>query len=353
MHSLISSLYIFSATAFTPGFSLMIVMFHATWSSFCKVSALSIIYANHLQKTFSCRHPHNLVYVRWLLSHPMVCCPCHGCPFAYLPICPFAHLPNRPFAHSPIHLFARLPTHPSPCTSTPGAGGCQDATVYKHTNKATTSCYTLDRVVDACDDADVEPDTADSKSRLLSSPDEPPPLNLLTLLSPMWNLSLDDDDICSAGILEVSIHLSQPLVSSSPRLPAPAVQATDGDRMTLPCGWSQLGGWNPIWHLDIVVTPPIPIPIHIQSSPHIPAVQHWSTNLSPLTKAIYHDRSLSAYYVSLCSDSWSPRRDSDTLISAKITRLSTHPSVYICLSFLPDISIVLDKKHSYQHGCYH
>ena len=80
--------------------------------------------------------------------------------------------------------------------------------VYKHTNKATTSCYTLDRVVDACDDANVEPDTADSESQLLSSPDKPPPLDLLTPLSPMWNLSLDNDDIHSAGILEVSTHLS-------------------------------------------------------------------------------------------------------------------------------------------------
>ena len=111
--------------------------------------------------------------------------------------------------------------------------------------EATTSCYTLDRVVDACDDADVEPDTADSESQSSSSPDEPPPSDLLTPLSPMWNLSLDDDDIRSAGILEVSTHLSRPLVSSPPRLPAPVVQATDGDRMTLPCGS------NPTkWDLD-------------------------------------------------------------------------------------------------------
>jgi len=156
----------------------------------------------------------------------MVCCPCHGRPFAYLPICPFAC----------------LPAPPSPCTSAPGTGGHQDATVYKHTNEATTSCYTLDRVVDACDDADVEPDTANSESQLLSSPDECPPSDLLTPLSPIWNLSLDNNDICSAGILEVSTHLSQPLVSLPPCLPVLAVQATDGNRMTLPYRWSWLGG---------------------------------------------------------------------------------------------------------------
>jgi hypothetical protein len=34
----------------------------------------------------------------------------------------------------------------------------------------------------------------------------------------------------------VSTLLSRPLVSSPPRLPAPAVQATEGERVTLPCG---------------------------------------------------------------------------------------------------------------------
>jgi hypothetical protein len=90
--------------------------------------------------------------------------------------------------------------------------------------------------VDAPDDADVELDTADSGSQSSSSPDEPPPSDLLTPLTPMWYLPLDDDDTRPSGILEVSTLLSRPLVSSPPRLPAPAVQATDGDRMTLPCG---------------------------------------------------------------------------------------------------------------------
>jgi hypothetical protein len=111
--------------------------------------------------------------------------------------------------------------------------------------EATISCYTLDRVVDARDDADVEPDTGDNESQSSSSPDEPPPSDLLTPLSPMWDLPLDDDDTRPAGILEVSTLLSRPLVSSPPRLPAPAVQATEGDRMTLPCGS------NPTkWDLD-------------------------------------------------------------------------------------------------------
>ena len=102
--------------------------------------------------------------------------------------------------------------------------------------EATTSCYTLDRVVDARDDADVEQDTSDNESQSSSSPDEPPPSDLLTPLTPMWYLPLDDDDTRPAGILEVSTLLSRPLVSSPPRLPAPAVQATEGDRMTLTCG---------------------------------------------------------------------------------------------------------------------
>ncbi len=103
--------------------------------------------------------------------------------------------------------------------------------------EATISCYTLDRDVDARDDADVEPDLADSESQLSSSPDESPPSDLLTPLSPIWDLPLGDDDTRPAGILEVSTHLSRPLVSSPlPRLPAPAVQATEGDRLTLPCG---------------------------------------------------------------------------------------------------------------------
>jgi hypothetical protein len=102
--------------------------------------------------------------------------------------------------------------------------------------EATTSLYTLDRVVDARDDTDVEPDTADNESQSSSSPDEPPSSDLLTPLSPMWDLALDDDDTRPAGILEVSTLLSRSLVSSPPRLPAPAVKATDGDRMTLPYG---------------------------------------------------------------------------------------------------------------------
>lgn len=111
--------------------------------------------------------------------------------------------------------------------------------------EATTSCYTLDRVVGARGDADVESDTADNESQSSSSPDQSPPSDLLTPLSPMWDLPLDDDDTRPAGIQEVSTLLSRPLVSSPPRLPAPGVQATEGDRMTLPYGS------NPTkWDLD-------------------------------------------------------------------------------------------------------
>src|SRR5229473_7884515 len=109
--------------------------------------------------------------------------------------------------------------------------------------EATTSCYTLDRDVDARGDADVEPDTADNDSQSSSSPDEPTPSDLLTPLSPMWDLPFGDDDTRPAGILEVSTSLSRPLVSPLPRLSAPAVQAMEGDRMTLPCG-SSAARWN-------------------------------------------------------------------------------------------------------------
>jgi hypothetical protein len=110
--------------------------------------------------------------------------------------------------------------------------------------EATTSCCTLDKDVDARGDADVEPDVADSESQS-SSPDEPPPSDLLTPLSPMWDLPLDEDDTRPAGSLEVSTLLSRPLVSPLPRLPAPGVQATEGDRMTLPYGSN-----GTVWDLD-------------------------------------------------------------------------------------------------------
>ena len=113
--------------------------------------------------------------------------------------------------------------------------------------EATTSCCTLDKDIDARSDADVEPDSADSESQSSSSssPDEPPPSDLLTPLSPMWDLPLDEDDTRPAGSLEVSTLLSRPLVSPLPRFPAPGVQATEGDRMTLPYGSN-----GTVWDLD-------------------------------------------------------------------------------------------------------
>lgn len=84
---------------------------------------------------------------------------------------------------------------------------------------ATTSTYSLDRGVS-------------------SSPDEPPLSDLLSPLSPfspMWDLSLNDDDTRPADILEVSTLLSRP-VSPLSHLAAPGVQDTEGDGMTLPSG---------------------------------------------------------------------------------------------------------------------
>jgi hypothetical protein len=81
---------------------------------------------------------------------------------------------------------------------------------------ATTSTYSLDR------DAS-------------SSPDEPPPsalLSPLSPLSPMWDLSLNDDDTRPADTLEVPTLLSRPVSPLSH--PEPGVQDTEGDRVTLP-----------------------------------------------------------------------------------------------------------------------
>ncbi|KAF8483935.1 hypothetical protein DFH94DRAFT_851775 [Russula ochroleuca] len=107
------------------------------------------------------------------------------------------------------------------------------------TPEATTSSCTLIRDVDARAAADAEPDVADSESQSSSYPDEPPMSDLLSPLSPlspMWDLSLNDDDTRPASIEEVPTLLSRPLVSPLPRLPAPGLQDTEGDRMTLPSG---------------------------------------------------------------------------------------------------------------------
>jgi hypothetical protein len=162
-------------------------------------------------------------------------------------ICPHSGPLTLPCPPTPLtqHSEGPLTSHPSTRDLPPSPPPSIPMVPHALPPEATTSCYTLDRVVDACDDADVEPDTADNESQSSSSPDEPSPSDLLTPLSPMWDLPLDDDDTRPAGILEVSTHLSRPLVSSPPHLPVPAVQATEGDRMTLPCGS------NPTkWDLD-------------------------------------------------------------------------------------------------------
>ena len=105
--------------------------------------------------------------------------------------------------------------------------------------EAITPCCTLPKDEDAHDDADVVTDAADCESQSSSSsssPDEPPPSDLLTPLSPIWDLPLDDADARPSGTLEVSTLLSRSLVSPLSRLATSSVQATEDDRMTLPCG---------------------------------------------------------------------------------------------------------------------
>jgi hypothetical protein len=153
------------------------------------------------------------------------------------PTCPRSHPLTLPCPPTPLTQVPEGPLTSHPSTQDLPLSPPPSLPMVPHAlPEATTSCYTLDRVVDARDDADVELDTTDNESQSSSSPDEPLPSDLLTPLTPMWYLPLDDDDTRPAGILEVSTLLSRPLVSSPPRLPAPAVQAMEDDRMTLPCG---------------------------------------------------------------------------------------------------------------------
>jgi hypothetical protein len=82
---------------------------------------------------------------------------------------------------------------------------------------------------------DAEP-VADPDSQS-SSPDESASTDLLTPLSPIWDLPLDEDaDVRPAGTLEVSTLMSRSLVSPLVRYGSLGNQATDGDRMTLASG---------------------------------------------------------------------------------------------------------------------
>ena len=76
---------------------------------------------------------------------------------------------------------------------------------------------------------------ADGESQS-SSPDEASSTDLLTPLSPIWDLPLDDADARPAGTLEVSTLMSRSLVSPLVRYGSLGIQATDGDRLTLSTG---------------------------------------------------------------------------------------------------------------------
>ena len=81
-----------------------------------------------------------------------------------------------------------------------------------------------------------EPVTDASSQSSSSSPDEPPSTALLTPLSPIWDLPLDDTDTRPASTLEVSTLMSRSLVSPLVRYGSLGVQATDGDRLALSSG---------------------------------------------------------------------------------------------------------------------
>ncbi|KAI0255218.1 hypothetical protein BJV78DRAFT_1279426 [Lactifluus subvellereus] len=103
----------------------------------------------------------------------------------------------------------------------------------------TTSCCTLD-TLDKDSDAhtdDRDSDVPDGESQSSSSPEEPPPTDLLTPLSPIWDLSLDDTDPRPVSTLEVSSLTSRSLVSPLAHHSMLGVQTTEVDRMTLSCGF--------------------------------------------------------------------------------------------------------------------
>jgi hypothetical protein len=104
----------------------------------------------------------------------------------------------------------------------------------------TTSCCTLDNHPDVCTDQDFNSDLPDAESQSSSSsssssssPDEPPHTDLLTPLSSILDLPLDDAESRPTGTLEASMRsLLSPFTRHSPT----GVQTAEGDRMTLSCG---------------------------------------------------------------------------------------------------------------------
>ena len=152
----------------------------------------------------------------------------HSSPLTLDPPAPFTQDPEVP-----------LTSHPSAVPDLPLSPPPSLPMVPHALPEPIIPCCTLPEDEDAHDDADVVTDAADRESQSSSSsssPDEPPPPDLLTPLSPIWDLPLDDADARPSGTLEVSMLSSRSLVSPLSRLATSSVQATEGGRMTLPCG---------------------------------------------------------------------------------------------------------------------
>jgi hypothetical protein len=104
--------------------------------------------------------------------------------------------------------------------------------------------------------ASMRSDTADSESQSSSSPLVPPLSNLLSTV-PMWELPLDDNDTCLAGILEVSTLLHDHI--RSPQFPVHVLRQLFEPQISLGAHYSAP---TPL----VALPPPLPPALRIQLS---------------------------------------------------------------------------------------
>ena len=136
--------------------------------------------------------------------------------------------PSTPLSQSPLTSHPSLPLSPPPSLPMvphPLPVAPTDTDVHTDTD------LDLDLEVNTN-----EPVTDDASQSSSSSPEEPSSTALLTPLSPIWDLPLDDTDTRPASTLEVSTLMSRSLVSPLVRYGSLGVQATDGDRLSLSSG---------------------------------------------------------------------------------------------------------------------
>ncbi|KAH9961032.1 hypothetical protein BC827DRAFT_1204557 [Russula dissimulans] len=158
-------------------------------------------------------------------SHAARTSPCHSDPLTR------PRSPTLPTQHTEAPFTSHPSTQDLPLSPPPSLQMVPHALP-----EATTPFCTLDKDAGAHDDAQVETDAIDGDSQSSASPEEPPPSDLLTPLSPIWDLPLDVTDTRPAGTLEVSTSLLRSLVPPVSRLGTSGIQATEGDSVTPFCG---------------------------------------------------------------------------------------------------------------------